>query len=288
MSHPLPPSRRSAPSLRTPILAAGELRELVHAQVASRTADLPVLPAAAMEALRLVRSPRMHTDALLAVVEQDPPLAARILAVANSSFYVRGAPVLSLRQAVVRLGLHALRDVIYMAIYANTVFDSPGLVDAVRESFDHSVLTARIAQRIAPLTGLDAETSFLAGLLHDVGRARCLKVLAKLPQARSADPDHVYEVVTSLHEEAGATLARAWNLPDEVVDACAHHHAPTSDLARLVCAADRAAHALETPPRATDEEAEAAIVALGVEPAEAGELLFVLRTELPAKTTDVG
>ena len=260
-----------------------DLLEATRLHVLGPKADLPVLPAVAMEALRLVRNPRVRTDELLAVVEQDPPLAARILAVANSSFYARGASISGLRHAVVRLGLHALRDVIYMAVYANTVFDAPGLVDVVRETFDHCVVVARLSQRLAPQVGVDHETAFLAGLLHDVGRARCIKVLAKLPQARGRPRTELESVADQLHEPAGAALATAWNLPAEVVDACAHHHEPTTTVGSLVCAADLLSHHLEDPPTVSRADVETAMARIGVTAAEVEELVGPLEKDLEAR-----
>jgi putative nucleotidyltransferase with HDIG domain len=264
-----------------------DLLELTRQHVLGRNADLPVLPATAVEALRLVRNPRVRTDELLDVVGQDPPLAARILAVANSTYYARGTSIVGLRQAVVRLGLHALRDVIYMAVYANTVFDAPGLVDIVRSTFDHSVTVARLSQRLAPHVGVEHEMAFLAGLLHDVGRARCCKVLARLPDAKGRPRSELEHIADVLHEPAGAALAAAWNLPTEVVEACARHHRPTSVVGALVCATDLLAHTIEDaqpPPR---ERLVGALDRIGVGAHEVDDLVEQLAKEVESRPSHV-
>lgn len=281
---PMPHETVDPRPIRTSLLDL-DLETALRVQVLTRNADLPVLPATAMEALRLVRDPRVRTDELLAVVEQDPPLAARILGVANSSYYARGNAIRGLRHAVVRLGLHALRDVIYMAIYGSTLFDAPGLIDVVRETFDHSVVVARFAQRLAPHVGADDETAFLAGLLHDVGRARCCKVLAKLPQARGMTREELVPLIDRIHEEAGASLARAWNLPDEVALACEQHHRPETPFACLIAAADKVAHALDEPRTIPLEELDRTTSLVGISAAEALELFAPLRAELAARVS---
>jgi putative nucleotidyltransferase with HDIG domain len=305
MSVPSPSASR--PSVDPTLLTSGEgsmpphemhVRDIVEVfgpLVRTKTADLPVLPGVAVEALRLARDPRVRVDALLGVVEEDPPLAARILAVANSTFYARGIPIRSLRQAVVRLGLHPLRDVIYMAIYANSVFDAPGFVELVRETFDHCVKVGRIAQRLAPVLGHDEESAFLAGLLHDVGKARCLKLFARHPLTRHCPKDRLLDAADELHEAAGAALARAWNLPAEVVDACEHHHAPTSSFSRLIWAADAVSHELGLPnpaahmsrSRRNEPAALAALIEAGLDEADIPELLEALGRELSGRVSAI-
>lgn len=251
----------------THALVPTALRDELQALAQQASGDLPVLPAVAQEALRLVKGPDVKLDAVLRVVEQDPPLAARILSVANSTFYSRGAPVVTLRQAMIRLGTHALRDVVYMAVYANTVFEAPGLVELVRECFEHSVLVARLARSIAGSVAIDPEVVFLAGLLHDVGRARCYKLLAKSPHAKGLSTEVLRAATDELHEDAGATLAVVWKLPDEVVRAIAQHHAPRQDLhARVIAAADTLARSFESPPRADADEVRVALEVLGLDP----------------------
>jgi len=194
-------------------------------EIVRGTGDLPVLPKAAAEALRLANSKDMDFERVAKVAESDPPLAARFLGVANSALYYRGTTVRSLHRAVVRLGAQTTRDVLYMAVYGSTVFDVPEFRDLVEDSFTHSIQVAHIAREVAPLLGSDPDRSFLAGLLHEMGRARCYKIAARNPNLR-ADRAVVQAAVDQLYPEAGARLAQAWHLPDEVVECCRRHLDP--------------------------------------------------------------
>lgn len=194
------------------------------ADLARGSGDLPVLPRAAAEALNLAQSPNMRFDQVVVVVETEPPLVARILSVVNSPLYSRGIPIANLGQALVRMGIQATRDVLYMAVYGSALFEAPRFSRRVGQVFSHGVLVARCARRLAALGGEDEDTAFLAGLLHDVGRARCLKILAM--RKKRAENSEVEYAVEALHAEAGVGLVEAWNLPPAVAEACAFHDEP--------------------------------------------------------------
>jgi putative nucleotidyltransferase with HDIG domain len=241
------------------------LLEQLQRDLARGTSDLPTLPRSVTEALRLARKPALDFNEVANVAAGDPPLAARIVAVANSALYARaGMPrIASVRQAAVRLGIQATRDVLYQVAYASMFVDAPRFRDLVEATFQHGVRAARTARLLAVEQRLDADVAFLSGLLHDIGRARCWKLLAK---ARGAvDAPSAGLAVDELHAAAGAELAAAWNLPDEVVVACRWHHEPAGhEPALLVAAADAVARLEEG--RGTAEEARARLVDAGVKP----------------------
>jgi putative nucleotidyltransferase with HDIG domain len=230
--------------------------------LARGTSDLPTLPRSVTEALRLARKPALDFNEVSNVAASDPPLSARIVAVANSALYARaGMPrIASVRQAAVRLGTQATRDVLYQVAYASMFVDAPRFRDLVEATFQHGVRAARAARLLAADRGLDPDVAFLAGLLHDIGRARCWKLLARLRNVEVAD---ARSAVDELHAEAGSELAAAWNLPEEVIEACRWHHEPTGrSHAMLIAAADAIAHVDEC--RGSLEEAQARLLDVGV------------------------
>lgn len=255
------------------------LLELLERDLARGTGDLPVLPRAAEESLRLAQSADVDFDEVVRIAESDPPLAARFLSVANSALYYRGVIISSIKGAVVRLGTQATRDVLYMAVYSATLFHVPGFQDIVEDSFRHSILTARAARRIAERTMADSEIAFLAGLLHDVGRARCLKLAARRMRGNFT-LEEALAVVDSLHERAGASLAEAWRLPQDVIEACAYHHSPEGKpMALLVAAADYITKHVVNPERASIEDIEKGLAAANVPPEDMQELIEQTRSD---------
>jgi putative nucleotidyltransferase with HDIG domain len=145
--------------------------------------------------------------------------------------------------------MQATRDVLFQAVYATMLPDVPGFRERMAAIFRHGVLVSRLARQLAPRMALDADVAFLAGLMHDVGRARCLKVVSKWLRGgvSSGLPSEALDrAVDILHAPAGADLVRAWHLGADVAVACEFHHAPAGrPLAALVALADLLAHGAE-------------------------------------------
>lgn len=249
------------------------LFEQLQRDLARGTSDLPTLPRGVTEALRLARTAGLDFDDVARVAASDPPLSARIVSVANSALYARaGMPrIANVRLAAVRLGTQATRDVLYQVAYASMFVDAPRFRDLVEATFQHGVRAARHARVLARDRGVDADVAFLAGLLHDIGRARCWKLLA---QRRGAiDAAVAGAAVNDLHVVAGAELAAAWHLPDEVVEACRWHHEPGGrEFPLLIAAADALAQLDEQ--RGNPEEARARLCSAGVAAEQVDDLMM--------------
>ncbi len=214
------------------------LHERLAKELSRGTSDLPTLPRGATEALRLARMPSIDFDDFARIAAADPPLAARIVSVANSAAYAPAgrSKLASVRQAAVRIGLQATRDVLYQVAYSSVFVEAPGFRDRIEVTFQHGAAVARMARRFARARGLDADVAFLAGLLHDLGRARCWKLVAR-HRDKAVTLDVAIAAVDDLHCIAGAELAAAWRLPEEVVEACRWHHEPAPRSYPLLVAA---------------------------------------------------
>jgi putative nucleotidyltransferase with HDIG domain len=211
----------------------------------------PVLPDVAMELLELSRNPDVKVDGVVALLEKDPVIAGRVLKLVQSAAYAGLTNIRSLRQAVIRLGLATLRDVVMEVALGVRLFVAPGYRESMEQLRLHSTATAHIT-RILCRHAAKSETglAFLCGLLHDVGMAGMLIVLASEGPVGSKPPLEPYWAeIDAAHQQVSGIIARAWKLPDEVVDIISHHHRhgenlPITPLEAIVCLSEEVANGL--------------------------------------------
>ena len=184
---------------------------------------LPLLPAVAAEILGLARDPDAPPARLAELLHRDPALAGNVLRIANSPAYLPATRIVSLQQAVTRLGFATLGEIALAASLQSGVFSLRGYGTVLDELWSHSVATAGFAREIARLRRRNTEAAFLSGLLHAIGKPVVLQALADHPDAAAGDlpPSIVHRTLEALHAPVGLRLVEAWNLPEFVAVAIA-------------------------------------------------------------------
>lgn len=199
-----------------------------------RLRQLPSLPAVVLDVMKTFENEQMDSATLARKIAHDQALAARVLRVANSSFYGLEAQISSIKEAVMVLGSHNVRSIV---VSAGIISQFPA---AQRSVFDrlafwrHSLAAAAHARALANRTGHHPETAFTAGLLHDIGRLvlatyfpdEFLGVLEYAAARGCAVIEAEHAVLGLDHTLAGAELARRWKFPSAIQQAVANHHSP--------------------------------------------------------------
>ncbi|HJV93367.1 MAG TPA: HDOD domain-containing protein [Azonexus sp.] len=225
-------------------------------RVVARLKQLPALPTAIAELLATFGNEEVDVGSIARKIALDQALTARVLRVANSSFYGLQHKVGTINEAVVVLGFRAVRSMV-LAVGINGAFRGdhcPGF--DTRSYLRHGVAVGVTSRLLAPLTGHNPELAFTGGLLHDIG---ALVLAANFPEPYAAVLAHrkqqdCFLVVAERailgmdHGEVGGLLADTWRFPLALRQALAEHHAPGSvepgSLAELIHIADAVAHAL--------------------------------------------
>ncbi len=214
------------------------LRQLMaDTKLQSLVGGIDSLPSAPKVYTRLVELLAREETSLVEVAEilkEDPGMSAKVLQMVRSAFFGAQVDTASIDEAVARLGFNVIKSMaltagVFEAFKQNG--DIPGFSAAVEQQ--HSLCVARASAAI--LRGkAEADDSFMAGMLHDVGKlvlaAKLPEILKTVVQRAGSERRPMYAVeqeeLDTTHAEIGGYLLGIWGLPRAVVEAVAHHHAP--------------------------------------------------------------
>lgn len=197
--------------------------------------SLPSLPKVVLEVQEVVRTPGCGIQEVGKKIAQDPPLAARILRIANSAYYSLRTPVMEICHAAAILGLDTLQTVVLQVSVAELFArKGAGGVFKPTDLWKHSVLTAQLSGSFpaSALRGTTKEEVYVAGLLHDIGKFVMFEnmhddfadaVLLSIAQGRALWRVE-QEVFGFTHAEVGELVANRWGLPKKAIAAIGHHH----------------------------------------------------------------
>lgn len=206
--------------------------------VLSRNFTIPTLPSVVQRLQKLLEQPDAGVREIAAVVEEDAPLAAKVLKIANSSFYGLREKVVSTRHAASVLGVRVLRGVVTQASVIKQFEHLDGVAFDLDALWRHSILCAQASQfagrRARGAIGLAPDELHACGLLHDLGKVVLLDNLREryLELVATAQERQVELVVVERealgfdHAEVGHVVATRWSLPAQVCGAILLHHAP--------------------------------------------------------------
>jgi HD-like signal output (HDOD) protein len=201
----------------------------------SQLKGLGTISSAAMRILALADDPGVSEERLYDALSLDPALSARVLKVVNSAFYRRQREIASSRDAIRLLGISAVRN-IAIASSLHRLFRGGRSIDGFdpADLWTHATAVAALSRELAARSGkASPEEALLAGLLHDMGIIAEAQlwpsefgaaVLAVQTQVAPSLRDAERTSLGMAHDEMGALLCSAWNLPNAFGAVCRHHH----------------------------------------------------------------
>ncbi|RLJ19295.1 two-component system response regulator [bacterium endosymbiont of Escarpia laminata] len=224
-------------------LGNGQLHFLVTGMT-----SLPSIPKTYQEIMTKLRSPETSLYEIGEIIGKDPAMTAKILQLVNSAFFGLGRHISDSKEAATLLGLDVLKALV-LSVGIFSQFDQQRVKDtifSIESLLDHSLVVARLAQRIAQAEGADkavADDCFLAGILHDIGilileqnfSEDYVKVRALAKDQDMALCLAEQEVYGTTHGAVGAYLLGLWALPNSVVEAVAFHHQPGLSSGNCFC-----------------------------------------------------
>jgi HD-like signal output (HDOD) protein len=210
--------------------------DIVQQAIDSKKTQLPPFDATAQR----IRQEAMKEDPDVQLIEQlivrDQAMTGQVLRVANSSFYKGLVKVSTVRNAIMRLGINEVSNMVTLVTQKkNFQSKDPKINGIMRELWKHSVGCGVGAHWLAKQGGFPslAAEVFFAGLLHDVGKLFILAVVEDIRRSgnSSQQPSDAMmdEVMRSMHVQYGYELLKNWNLPDKYCHVARDHHTEEYD-----------------------------------------------------------
>lgn len=222
--------------------------------------ELPLLPEAANRVMQVAGDENADARKLAEVIRSDASLAGHVLRIANSAIYAPTTPIVSLQQAISRLGMNKIREIALVIATQTKVFKVAGYDAQVRAIFKHSIAAAAYSQEIARLRRWNVEDAFLTGLLHDTGKPVLLQLLVEVQKELKlgVEVGIVDDLLEQMHAGVGSRLVESWKLPERLAETIAYHHRPheaptTTQAAMTLNLADELAHLAVGPREVTEE-----------------------------------
>jgi len=233
-----------ADSLKQAIKRAVALHQIIQNQriraVIAGCDRLPSLPALYFQVQEAADSPKTNIGQIAQIIQQDMSMAAKILQIANSSFFGVRRNISSIEQGISLLGIMRLKALILSNHIFKQFIPQKRFEDfCVDNLWHHSYLVAQAAQMISKMEGQDeihSNQSFAAGLMHDLGiliiASRQPDIFEQLWHIVLHENQSICEAEMKLlgatHTEIGSYLLGLWGVPSNIVEAVALHHSPNN------------------------------------------------------------
>ena len=187
------------------------LQETIADELRSGKFEVPLLPQVASEVLSSTLDDRANAQRLAELIDKDQNLASHILRVVNSAAFRGSSEIVSLKQAIARLGMERIREIALSISLKSTLFQ-PGPHDAlIQQIWSMGLATALWSKEVARVAKKNVEVAYLCGLLHNVGEPIVVNRAVQLEP--EVDGAAVASLSQCLGQVAGKVLVEEWQLP---------------------------------------------------------------------------
>ncbi|MEO6362706.1 MAG: HDOD domain-containing protein [Caldimonas sp.] len=218
----LEPEKKAAPiDAPTGVRAPSFINDLAAGRV-----ELPTIPSVVQRLLAALRDPDVDSRKVSEALSQDPVLSAKVLRLANSSFFGGQRSMASIDAAVALIGMQALNRLIVACGVSQSFASVPGI--DLRIFWRDALVAATAAHKLAPRLEADPDAAYTTGLMHATGHLILCQTYPEIANLMFAG----YAVVRGAelatvesdcfgidHPAVGALWVEAIGFPQPVADA---------------------------------------------------------------------
>ncbi|NIB41901.1 HDOD domain-containing protein [Pseudomaricurvus alkylphenolicus] len=188
--------------------------------------EVPLLPEVASKVIALSQDTESDAVDLAQLIQSDPSLAAHVMRIANSAAYSPNATLVSLQQAITRLGMNLIGDIAVAASINTKMFKAPGYEQRIADTWKHALATGLWAKEIARQCRINVEATFLCGLLHSIGRPVTLQASCDEAEKQQLQltQDDAITLEELLNLSVGLCVLKAWEMPLIICEALKYFH----------------------------------------------------------------
>lgn len=220
------------------VLKSPDITSEIGSRILDDVKTLPTFPENILELRSLCRDANATIESLSDKISLDPSLTADVLRLSNSAGFITGKRINKISEAIMIIGMKNLESLL-VASASRKILDKR--YRKFEQVWEHCNKTAYYARRIALENGCGkiADTVFIAGLLHDIGKIVLLSTdLPLVEQISDIVRNRKIRTTTILeeiyigmsHSTIGSLIADKWNFPEELVESIRYHHAPLHPL----------------------------------------------------------
>ena len=199
---------------------AENIESALEQQASTGNLDVPMLPEVASKVVRLTQHPDSDAAELAQLIQSDQPLAAHVMRVANSAAYSPNASLVSLQQAITRLGMRVIAEIALSASINSKLFNTPGYEKYIAHILRSSFAAGLWAKEVARQCRKNVEAAFLAALLKDIGRPVVVQTALACANKNGTVLDNraILKLEAKFSHAFGLKVLNSWEMPNTVKD----------------------------------------------------------------------
>lgn len=187
--------------------------------------DLPPAPKVLLTLRRLLAVPDATIESIADVVNLEPGLSARVVRMANSAHFGGRTRVESVMEAIQRVGLRGVQELVTYAVASQLVGQPLNAYNlSAQKLWQRAVACAMAAGALAERSDVDRDDAYTSGLMHGLGLLVIDRHASQQRRARKFESSGYPQDFAPAerdwlgfsHAEAGAALLEMWDFPSPI------------------------------------------------------------------------